>query len=234
MTAFERITYRFHLDRGIEDIALDFDPVSFDLISHRSDPAPAWCALDNHKCPICPLTAEQSPVCPFAGALAGLVELFDSFYSYDEAVIEVITKNRTMVAKRPLQQGMASLMGLVGATSGCPHLAYFRPMARFHLPFARDDEMLYRVFSMYLLSAYLRDHTCPTDEAVWDELQASSRRVCAVNQCMAARMRAAFDKDVAVNAVIILDSFAQAVPIVIRQNLDELREMFCMTGGGWR
>lgn len=228
MTAFERITYRFHLDRGIEEIALDFDPLSFTLVGRRMDPSPDWCALEYRKCPICPLKADQNPVCPFAGALAGLVDLFDSFYSYDEAVIEVVTKNRTVVSKRPLQQGMASLMGLVGATSGCPHLAFFRPMARFHLPFARDDEMLYRVFSMYLLSAYLRDRTCPTDEAVWDDLQDSSRRVCTVNQGMADRMRAAFDKDVAVNAVIILDSFAQAVPIVIRQNLDELREMFCM------
>jgi hypothetical protein len=38
------------------------------------------------------------------------------------------------------------------ATSGCRYTAYFKPMARFHLPFANEEETAYRAISMYLLS----------------------------------------------------------------------------------
>lgn len=219
-----RITYRFHLPQGIKEIALDFDSDSFEL---RLDPAKRpqqWTRLDFHQCPHCPLTPDSTPLCPFAQALSRFVATFDEFFSYEKAVIEIVTDTRTVVGNKPLQHGMASLVGLIGATSGCPHLAFFRPMARFHLPFARDDETLFRVFSMHLLREYLAGR--PLVAEVFDELSNLNRAATQVNRAMADRVRAAFHKDVVVNAIIVLDSFAQAVPYVIEDKLDELRMMF--------
>jgi hypothetical protein len=229
-SAVATITYRFHLPAGVQEIALRFDAVSFELLIDDAAPAPDWTALGFRQCPHCPLKPDESPRCPFARGLSGFVEHFDAFYSYEEAVIEIVTETRTVVATKPLQLGMASLVGLIGATSGCPHLAPFRPMARFHLPFARDDETLYRVFTMYLLGRYLQDGALPAGPAAMDALVALNQAATVVNHGMADRVRAAFNKDVVVNAVVILDMFAQAVPYVIEDGLAELRAMFGMAG----
>ncbi len=216
----ERITYRFHLPDGVETVTLLFDSASFTLCPDTGKPPPPWTRLDFHRCGHCPLP-HTTPTCPFAAAFSGFVEDFDRFYSYEEALIKVETQSRTIVARKPLQHAVASLIGLIGATSGCPHLAFYRPMARFHLPFARDDETLYRVFSMYLLSRFLENGT--VDLA---DLTTHAAAACRVNHGMAERLRAAFRKDVMVNAIITLDSFAQAVPLVIEDRLNELRALF--------
>jgi hypothetical protein len=218
------ITYRFHLERGVEEVALRFELASF-MLQHDADKPPAdWAKLDYHQCPHCPLDPAQSPLCPFAQGLLGFVERFDDFNSFDEALIEVVTESRTVAARKPLQDGMASLMGLIGATSGCPHLAFFRPMARFHLPFARDDETLYRVFSMYLLGRYLADGA--VDAASLRGLRALTEAATQVNRAMADRVRSAFNRDVVVNAVIILDMFARSVPFAIEEGLSDLRALY--------
>ncbi|HVI51847.1 MAG TPA: hypothetical protein VM661_11600 [Candidatus Sulfotelmatobacter sp.] len=231
MSNDETITYRFHLAEGVHEIPLRFDAADFSLIDDHAEAPPDWARLENHQCGHCPLSTEQSPFCPMARAMAGYIETFDRFYSYEEAVIEVVTKNRTVVGKMALQRGMASLVGLIGATSGCPHLAFFRAMARFHLPFARDDETLYRVFSMYLLMRHIEGWDVPPGEDAFAGLQDLSRAATLVNRCMAERIRAAFAKDVVINAIIVLDSFAQAVPFVIEEKLTELRTMFVMPKG---
>ncbi|MBV8167052.1 MAG: hypothetical protein JO021_09690 [Alphaproteobacteria bacterium] len=224
VVATPTITYRFHLPDGIEAITLRFDPATFVLETPADKPAADWARLEFHQCPHCPLEAGQSPLCPFAHGLSGFVERFDDFRSYEEATIEVVSDGRVVVAHKPLQDGMASLMGLVGATSGCPHLAFFRPMARFHLPFARDDETLYRVVSMYLLGRFLADGAL--DTASLADLRALTEAATRVNRGMADRIRAAFTKDVVVNAVVILDMFARAVPFAIEEGLRDLRVMY--------
>ena len=218
------ITYRFHLAHGAEENVLRFDRASFALQEPADKPPADWAKLEFHQCPHCPLTPADSPVCPFAAGLSGFVERFADFRSFDEATIEVVGESRTVTARKPLQEGMASLIGLIGATSGCPHLTFFRPMARFHLPFARDDETLFRVFSMYLLGRYLSDGALGA--ATLDDLSVLNEAATRVNQGMADRVRAAFRRDVVVGAVIILDMFARAVPFAIEEGLKDLRALY--------
>jgi len=222
------ITYLFHLTSGqSHKISLSFDPVTFDL---QVPPAPMdqdthWTQLDFHKCPHCPLAADPQAQCPFARALSGFIQNFDAYYSYEKAVVEVTTDNRTIVSRHALQEGMASILGLVGATSGCPHLNFYRPMARFHLPFASEQETLFRVFTTHLFAEYLR--SMETGQPVsLDTLHERAQAVAKVNAAMAGRIRAAFKKDAVVNAIIILDTFAQAVPWIIDKGLKELRPLF--------
>ena len=137
-----------------------------------------------------------------------------------------MTDQRTVVAERPLQDAMASIMGLIGATSGCPHLDFFRPMARFHLPFASEQETLVRAFSIHLLGEYLRAGGEGEIAIGVQGLNTRYRAVATVNQSMAERLRAAFERDAGVNAIVILDTFARAVPFVVEEALRELRPLF--------
>ncbi len=225
--AAETITYHIHLADGqSERIALAFDPVTFLLRIDAAIADEPWTDLDFHKCPHCPLAAGSHRHCPFAHALGGFIHRFDAFYSYEMVTVDVVTEDRTVVAERPLQDAMASILGLIGATSGCPHLAFFRPMARSHLPFASERETLVRAFSLHLLAEYLRRGGEGSVAVDVDGLEAKYRAVALVNQGMADRIRAAFAKDAVVNALVILDTFAQAVPFVVREALKELRPLF--------
>lgn len=226
------IRYRFHLSpQASEEICLDFDRRSFLL---RLPPVAAeaeWAALDFHRCGHCPLDPVQSPSCPFARALSRFITRFDRHYSYENAVVEVETERRTVVAHGALQEGLSSLVGLIGATCGCPHLAFFRPMAHFHLPFASEEETLCRVFSLHLLGQVIQGGDDGATAASLAGLQASYEAASRVNSGMAERIRAAFSKDAVVNGLIILDTFAQAVPYVLREKLEELRYLFEVKSG---
>jgi hypothetical protein len=102
-------------------------------------------------------------------------------------------------------------------------------MARYHQPFARDDETLYRVFSMFILSQYLK--RAERGSGPLEELGTLIEATTRVNRGMADRIRAAFSRDVVVNAVIILDMFARAVPFAIDEGLEEMRAVFALDRG---
>ncbi len=226
-TDSNEITYIFHLAHGqTERIRLHFDPHSFLLRAEPPDPPAGWTRLGFHVCPHCPLTPAEGRDCPFALAMSGFIARFDDVYSYEPTKVEVVTDQRTVVAERPLQDAMASIMGLIGATSGCPHLDFFRPMARFHLPFASEQETLVRAFSIHLLGEYLRAGGEGEIAIGVQGLNTRYRAVATVNQSMAERLRAAFERDAGVNAIVILDTFARAVPFVVEEALRELRPVF--------
>ncbi len=215
------IVYRFHLPVGAEEILLAFDPDSFLLKSQPEASPPAWAALDFAKCVHCALSSAHHATVPFAHALSGYVDSFGHLFAHEEIEIEVITPSRRIMAHRPLQSGIASMVGLIGATSGCPHLAFYRPMARFHLPFAEEQETLYRVLSLFLMRSLLADE--PDDMA---RLNAVMADVGKVNEAMAERIRDGFDKDAMINALVVLDCFAMTVPLAIETRFDGMKKLF--------
>lgn len=211
------ITYHFRFADGrAERIALTFDP-AMRLEQHAERP---WTRLDSHRCPHCPLPADAGH-CPFATGLAGCAERFDDIYSYERVEVAVVTEHRTVMAERALQHGLASLVGLVGATCGCPLLAFFRPMARLHLPFACELETLIRAFSLHLLGEWVQGR--PLDLG---DLAANYQAAALVNRSMADRLRLVCTHDAVVNALITLDTFAQAVPYVMEDKLAEFAGIF--------
>lgn len=215
------IAYHFHFSGGgCETVTLRFSP-DFDLIVAAETAPPAWAALDFSRCTGCPLDPAQTPFCPFARALAPLVPHFTQFYSYEIAVVEVVTPRRTTTARGALQEGTASLIGLVGATCGCPLLAFFRPMARMHLPFASEEETLVRLFATHLLGQMVRGQATSLDG-----LRDRVSGVVQVNSGMAERLRAGLSRDALVNGLIILDTFANPVPYVTDRSLAEIRYIF--------
>lgn len=214
-----RYCFRFE-DGRTEAVALTFSP---DMIVNERD-TPPWTGLEFHRCSHCPLPPEGT--CPLASALAPIIQRFDDWFSYERVTVEVTTPVRACSAEKALQHGLASLFGLVGAASGCPHLAFFRPMARFHLPFATEEETLFRAFSSHMLGRYFAGGRADSLDIALGDLGANYRAAAQVNGGMADRIRAAFSHDAAVNALAVLDTYAQAVPFLIEEKLEELRYVF--------
>ncbi len=220
------IRYRFDVDDGTHaEFEVVLDPQTLEL----SDPGPAlpaWTLLEFHQCPHCPLSPMEHVRCPAAAHLARLVQAFDHLPSHARAMVEVLTDQRTVIHETSVQQGVGALMGLLMATSGCPVTTFFRPMARFHLPFANQEETAFRAASTYLLADYYRRRGGGGSDDAFEGLARIYRDMHVLNLAMGDRLRAATRTDSSVNAVIVLDTFALTMPIEVEDQLPDLVEFF--------
>jgi hypothetical protein len=66
--------------------------------------------------------------------------------SYDDIHAQVEFKNRVITTDTTVQGALSSMLGLIIPASGCPHTIHFRPMSRFHQPFADTEEILSPIF----------------------------------------------------------------------------------------
>ncbi len=223
----KRITYRFFVtDDRPNSIDLLFDKKTFKLVVPDDAPRPKWAKLESNRCPNCTL-ASDCEYCPSALGIAMFLPLFESRVSHEKTVVEVETPQRTIVSKTTFQSGMASLIGLVCATSGCPLTKFLRPMARFHAPFAEEQETLYRSFSSWLLMSYVQQKMSGGDTAInLDGLKHNYQELSVMNSCLAERLRAGVKRDAALNAVIILDLFAQIAPDNIDGGFEDILDAF--------
>lgn len=220
-----RYGLRFPGGDGLE-FPLAFSVEEFTLQVEERSAWPGWTALERHQCEHCPLTVAAAPRCPLAAAIVNVVEATDQLVSHDTVEVEVVTEARTMVVRRPAQDALRSLMGLIIPTSGCPHTAYFKPMARFHLPFSTQEETLYRATAMYLMAQQLRRAEGRDADPGFDGLVDIYADINLVNIHIAERLQEAADKDSTRNAVALLDVFAQLVPLQLEQALEDLRPLF--------
>jgi len=188
--------------------------------------APEWTRLGFHRCAHCPLRDEEHPHCPLARSLVGTVSLLGDVLSYDEVDAEVIMPERRIQHHTSAQSAISAMMGLIIATSGCPHTAFFKPMARFHLPFASEEETMYRAASMYLLGQYFRQQQGLPTELGFEGLVRLYRNVEIVNRAMANRLRAAAREDGTVNALVLLDMYAKTLPVVVEETLHDLQPLY--------
>ncbi len=216
---------RFPEGGGLE-FPLEFVCADFTLVVPARERWPAWTALDHHQCDHCPLTADTSPRCPLAVAIVDVVEATDQIVSHDTVDVEVTLPARTVKNTCSVQDALRSLMGLVIAASGCPHTAFFKPMARFHLPFSNHDETLYRVTSMYVLSQWVRKAKGLDPDRGLDALADIYANINVVNEHIMQRLQEAADKDSTRCAVALLDVFAQILPMQLDDALDELGPLF--------
>jgi hypothetical protein len=222
-----QIRYQFRLaNRPAEVVELLLDPETLALVGVATADLPEWTALGYEQCRNCPLAVEQHPRCPLAVALVGIVGMFRHVVSHDDVVLEVETEERTVQQRTSAQRALSSLMGVVMAASGCPHTAWFRPMARFHLPLASHEETVFRAAGTYLLAQFFRNRDGHAADLDLAGLKTIYEELAVVNQGIAERLRAAIEKDSAVNAVVLLDVHARMLPFAIEESLDGLRPLF--------
>lgn len=193
---------------------------------------PRWTELGFQQCANCPLSPSEVPHCPMAVRLVPLVDLFGKVRSYEEVTAKVESEERTVSKRTTVQRVLRSLMGLLSASSDCPHVAFLKPMAHFHLPFSSAEETIYRVASMYLLAQYFRKQQGQPADSGLEGLKAHYHELQQVNAAMAKRLAeisahdAESDGDSSINALVLLDVFAQSLPDSIDAQLEELRPAF--------
>ena len=221
------IEYIFTLPDGSREVFLfQLDPATLELTTPQPVFMPSWTDLNYHRCANCPLNPATHERCPLAACLVPVVHRLDGLLSWDMVRIEVINAERTISQQTSAQKAIGSMLGLINSVSGCPHLAYFRPMARFHLPLATREETVYRATSMYLLAQYFCAHAGKSPDFDLHGLQTIYRNVQIVNAAMVQRLRHATESDYMVNAVVFLDLYAIAVQQTITESLEEIRHWF--------
>jgi len=221
------IEYRCLLPPGeAVRFSLTLDPKSLELRDRPLATPPHWARLSFHQCPHCPLEEQQIPYCPAAANLSHLVACCGDLVSHEKLILEVLTPERTIRGSITAQKGLSSLMGLLLAVSGCPRTAWFKPMARFHLPLATEHETLYRAAGMYLMGQYFRSRSGQSASLNLEGLQAIYADVRVVNRHLANRLHRIVNQDSTLNALVILDILARQVPVGIEEELDALRPFF--------
>ena len=226
-TDHKRITYRFFAaSNATLTVEMFFEKKTFRLTLPEGSPHPDWAKLAFNRCPNCTLPKDAA-YCPAALGIANFLPAFESRVSHEKAVIEVESGHRTIVSKSTFQTGMASMIGLVCATSGCPLTKFLRPMARFHLPFADEQETLFRSFATWLLMSLVRQRSTGDAEPITLEgLKDNYRALSVMNTCLGNRIRNSVSRDAALNAVVILDLFAQIAPDNIDGDFEDIMEAF--------
>lgn len=231
MSDTAHVSFRYEFRRAGRDL----DPIVFDVLLDKRtlqhvgpspDAPPRWAKMDNHRCEGCQLDPAEHAYCPAALSIVELVERFDSIFSYSEVQVIVDSPERQYRAKTSVQRALSSLVGLYMATSGCPALAPFRAMARFHLPFASREETIFRAASSYLLAQYFKRKRGESADLDLDGLRETYDTIHHINMALANRLRDVSRGDANLNALVLLDLYAQDLPLSIDGNLDELETLF--------
>jgi hypothetical protein len=221
------INYTFILpDKKEELIELRLDDKSLLLRNDIPEKPPFWTKLDFHQCPNCSLGSEQYPQCPVAVHYVTLLPIFENLMSHEKVDVSIFTTQRIIFKKVSAPKAVSSLMGLINATSGCPHTIFFRPMARFHLPFADSYETTYRVASMYLLTQYFLKQSGKEIDLDLDGLKQIYINIKMIDQGMLDRLRVVFGKYVFMDALTSLYGLAELIPIMIEGSLEVIRHLF--------
>jgi hypothetical protein len=160
-------------------------------------------------------------------SLVDLVESFKGSISFEKAKIVFEFEDRTYFKHTALQEGLSSLIGIYMVTSGCPLMEKLKPMVRFHLPFATEEETMYRVISMYLLAQYFMYKKGQNPDWELKNLVKIYEDIRIVNKNICRRLANIKIEDSSINALITLDCFADAVTFSINENmLGEIELLF--------
>ena len=213
-------------DNSSEEFKLELNPLNLGLTGNIPQSLPEWTRLNFHQCPHCPLNVDSDPYCPLAANIVNIVLRFNGLISYDKIWVDVITQERRISQYTTAQKGISSMMGLVIATCGCPHTAFFKAMGRFHLPLASNEETLFRATSMYLLAQYFLKMEGRPARLELNGLTKIYRNMQIVNVAISNRLRSTSISDSSINAIVILDNFAQSLPHAIEKSLKDLRHLF--------
>ena len=115
-----RYIFRFPDERQ-ENFDLYLDAQLLDLLNNSPEELPSWTNLDFHQCPNCQLTIQTHSNCPVAVHLVKLIVTCKNVLSSDVLHVDIITPERVVSRDTTAQKGISYLMGLIMATSGCPH-----------------------------------------------------------------------------------------------------------------
>ena len=229
VTVARTYVYTFSLpDQRSIDFTVTIDPIS-QQVTTCPLVAPDWAQLGYHQCPPCPLQCSEHPFCPVALCIADLVTTFKDTASYVKCGVTCVSPERTVTKETIVQEGLASIFGLLMAISGCPIMSFFKPLARFHLPFATVDESIFRIVAVYMLRQYYRRDAAKDDQFLLDDIKNHYALVKQVNKGILERILSITDLDADKNAIVTLSSLGQILEMEIDANLESLHHLFLET-----
>lgn len=219
--------YRFEFPNGREELfEIHLDGATMRPREGLPPVLPDWTRLEFKQCDGCRLPYGSYTHCPLAAHISPIVERMSDVVSIDEVKVKVTVDDRTLTRSATAQEGLSSLMGIIFATSGCPVTEFFKPMARFHLPFANPEETFYRAASMYMLAQYYRWQDNLSADLDMKGLLRFYADVAKVNKGMADRIRATKREDGTINALVMLDMLVQGMPHSLEDTLQHLKPLF--------
>lgn len=184
----------------------------------------SWTRLDYHQCSHCPLSKHEHRHCPAAVAVSELFDDWTDAHPQDEVHVQCRTPQRKITGHAPVQVALGGLMGLAMATSECPHFDFFKPMARFHVPFATQSESYYRVLGTYFIQQFFSDRTNMDNvikdiEKIYSDLEI-------INQALTKRLYNVQDPFTTVSAIVFLDLLAKLFMLSPQDSLAEIEQLF--------
>ncbi|MFC1750424.1 DUF6901 family protein [Pseudomonadota bacterium] len=185
-----------------------------------------WAALEYHKCLNCPLDPEKTPFCPAALALSKLVEETKGWDLLDTIKLKVTSAGRTVSLNTSIQKALGSFIGLLMATSDCPHASFFRPLARYHYPLASEGETMFRSVTAFLLAQYFREKSGQQAKFDLAGLYEVYKNLEVVNASVAGRLKNGSEKEVVSQCMMEWDVFSGMFPLRVEELLKELRPLF--------
>jgi len=212
-------------DGSRELFDIDIDARTLNMVVDIPDNPPFWTELEYYQCPRCPFTKNGRSLCPLSINLVDVVKRFGRIISFEKLHVDVLTSERIYSKDTTAHEGLSSLMGLIIACSECPFTDFFKPMARFHLPFAGYEETIFRALSTYLLSVYFKNSENESDDN-FTGLSEIYQGIEELNMAVSKRLRAASHKDATVNALIHLDVFAKFMSFPVEHNLEKISYLF--------
>lgn len=222
------IAYRIKLSEQLTEV-FDYklDGKTFEIIATDAvaNP-PRWTELGFKQCSHCPLNPAEHPHCPVALQLHTIVERFHQTRSIDVVDLDVITEDRTISKTTALQNAISSMLGLVFPISGCPKTAEMKPLARFHVPMASEEETVFHVAGMYLLAQYFLNNKGGRGTFSFDGLIRIYEDLHILNKAIASRLQAVTSSDSVKNAITLLDMYANLIPVLLQDQLVEIRSFF--------
>lgn len=221
------ISYRIVLsEERTESFDFRLDSKTFTLLDPSVDNPPRWAELEFRQCSHCPLKADTTPYCPVALQLHRVVSRFHGTRSIDRVALYVTTPERVISEDVALQRAISSMIGLLFPTCGCPKTIYMRPMARFHLPLASEEETVFRVTGMYLLAQYFLAGKGQPSEMGFEGLGRIYENLHILNKAIASRLQHATGSDSAKNAIALLDMYSNLVPVLLDEQLETISSFF--------
>ncbi|MBU0945928.1 MAG: hypothetical protein KJ804_00965 [Proteobacteria bacterium] len=212
-------------DNSKKRFLIQLDPVSLEYRSSGNMP-PDWALLGVARCQCCKLDLSQHTYCPIAANIAELVIAFKDTASHSSCLVSCISAARTCSKDTTVQEGLASIMGIIMATSGCPSMSILKPMACFHLPFATVEESMFRSVSAYLLRQYFSHKSGENCDFFMHRIQDHYDEVQQVNEGILKRINMTSEMDADKNAIITLNSLAQILVMEVDEDLDSFKRLF--------
>lgn len=191
----------------------------------------AWTRLEYCQCSNCPLSRKDVEYCPAAVDMQPIVEDFRSLPGFKKADIVVTTQERQYRKSTGLEEGLRSLMGLVMANSECPILKNLKPMAFTHLPFATQEEFIFRSVGTYLLRQYYKSHDGQDGDWDLEGLVSFNRELQMVNQALWQRVHTACEGDSNLKALLSFFTLSSSVSYSLESQLLKLRPAFMADTG---